>query len=257
MYTIPQIRELRKRSERLKRGVFYAEGNKIVAQAMQYGATIVQGVVAPSLVTSDLAQQTLNQMVMRNIPLLELRPKQFNAISFKRNPSGVGAIIRANVTPLHTTVEGLGWVVLDGVGNAGNLGAICRTCDAVGVSGIVMLGNTVDAYHPDAVRASLGAIFGLRLMKATAEEFADWKRASDIPMIGTSDQATQSYRECDYAQPSLLMMGSERLGISAETATLCDQIVSIPMIGSCDSLNLAVATSVMLYEMFHQKKVSQ
>ena len=158
MLTIQQIRELRKRSERLKKGLFYAEGNKVVAQAMHYGASIELGVVAPTLVTSELAQQTLNQMVAQNIPLMELTRKQFNAISFKGNPSGVGAVVRSSVTALQPTVDGLGWVVLDGVGNAGNLGAICRTCDAVGISGIVMLGNTVDPYHPDAVRASLGAI---------------------------------------------------------------------------------------------------
>ena len=136
----------------------------MVAQAIHYGASIELGVVAPTLVTSELAQQTLNQMVAQNIPLMELTRKQFNAISFKGNPSGVGAVVRSSVTALQPTVDGLGWVVLDCVGNAGNLGAICRTCDAVGISGIVMLGNTVDPYHPDAVRASLGAIFGLKLM---------------------------------------------------------------------------------------------
>jgi TrmH family RNA methyltransferase len=254
--TVKQIRQLRSRQERERTGTFYAEGVRIVAQAVKAGAAVETCVIAPDLLSGDLAWDTVRALRAAGVPVVELTPTQFGGISFKENLQGIGAVIRPRLDSLRevhlTDAERLGWVTLDAVGNPGNLGAILRTCDAVGCAGIMMLGQTTDPYHPAALRASMGAVFSQRLVRAEFAGFVRWKREHGYVVVGTSGAAAQEYREVAYHTPVVLLMGSERLGLSAEQRAACDLLVRIPMVGTGDSLNLAVATSVVLYEVFHQ-----
>lgn len=253
---IAHIRDLRNRHQRVSSGTFYAEGNRIVAQAVAAGMTVELAVVAPELVTSDLVHATVADLRARGVPVHEMRVDDFNRLSFKRNPSGLGAVVHGSIATLDglTPDGGLGWVALDGVGNAGNLGAILRTTDAVGCDGVILIGDTTDPYHPDTVRASMGAIFSQRLVQASWPDFVAWKRRTGVPVVGTSGDARADYRGVAYPLPLVLMMGSERLGLSAEQQALCDLVVRIPMVGTGDSLNLSVATGIILYELFHQQQ---
>lgn len=258
MNEIKRIRQLRSRKVREDSGTFYAEGNRIVAQAMLQGYEVQLGVYSPDLITSDLAQQTVTRFKEASIPLLKLSRREFSRLAFKNNPSGVGAVLRSRSASLDVVQPAakLGWVALAGIGNAGNLGAIMRTCDAVGCTGVMLLDNTTDPYHPDAVRASAGSIFSLKLVRASFAEFSTWCNQHGVTIIGTSGDATQTYRDASYQKPMVLLMGSERLGLSDEQQAVCNQVVRIPMVGSADSLNLAVATSIVLYEIFNQTQSS-
>jgi TrmH family RNA methyltransferase len=192
--------------------------------------------------------------------LLELTAAQFGGISFKENLQGIGAVVRPRLQTLADVVpdrRSLGWVALATVGNPGNLGAILRTCDAVGCAGIILLGETTDPYHPSAVRASMGAVFSQRLVRAELAAFGRWARDQGWVVAGTSPAAGVEYRQAVYPRPVVLLMGSERLGLSPEQQALCDLLVRIPMIGTGDSLNLAVATGVVLYEVFHQHRAGE
>ena len=251
---VQELRQLRSRQERERTGTFYIEGNRIVAQALQSPYEVSLGVIAPDLLMGDHAHQTAAALRASDAPIVEMSPQAFGSIAFKENLQGIGAVVRARLEGLESVrlAAGVGWVALDNVGNSGNLGAILRTCDAVGVEGIILLGQTTDPYHPAAVRASMGAIFTQRLVRASYQEFMDWKALHGYQVIGTSGEATVNYRAASYSSPCILLMGSERLGLTPAQQAACDLTVSIPMIGTGDSLNLAVATSVVLYEMFHQ-----
>jgi tRNA(Leu) C34 or U34 (ribose-2'-O)-methylase TrmL len=111
-----------------------------------------------------------------------------------------------------------------------------------------------DPYDPSTVRATMGAIFRQRFVRTTVTEFRRWKRDSLYRLVGTSPSATTDYHMVSYDTPTILFMGEERKGLPPELQSLCDMMVSIPMIGEDNSLNLAVATSVMLYEMFNQRR---
>jgi TrmH family RNA methyltransferase len=124
----------------------------------------------------------------------------------------------------------------------------------VGAAGAILLGPTTDPYDPAALRASMGAIFSQRLVRATFDEFAAWKRGAPYAVAGTSGAAPHEYRAVAYPRPLVLLMGSEREGLSPQQQALCDLLVSIPMVGRSDSLNLAVATGVVLYEIFQQRR---
>ena len=140
------------------------------------------------------------------------------------------------------------WMALDNVGNSGNLGAILRTCDAVGCAGIILLGHTTDAYHPAAVRASMGAIFTQRIAQARWDEFEPWLRGAPAQLVAASLRDAQPYRGAPYAAPCFVMVGNESRGLPEPYEMACDLRVTMPMKGRADSLNAAVAAAVLGYE---------
>ena len=253
---VKQIRRLRSRHERERTGTFYVEGIRIVAQAVQSGAPIEMGVISAELLSSEYGWELVASLQVAGVPIVELSPAAFASISFKENLQGIGAVVRPRLESLEDIRPALSevWVALDAVGNPGNLGAILRTCDAVGCAGVIMLGDTTDPYHPAALRASMGAIFAQRLVRATFADFVRWKCEGGYTVVGASVTAAHEYRQIAYPSPLVLLMGSERRGLSAEQQAACDVLVRIPMVGTADSLNLAVATSVVLYEVFHQQR---
>jgi TrmH family RNA methyltransferase len=153
-----------------------------------------------------------------------------------------------------TPGDELGWVALHLVRSAGNLGPILRTSDAEGGAGVILLGEEVDPYAPAVVRATMGALYTQRFVRTTLAAFARWRRRHGCLVIGTSPTAPTDYHALAYRAPVILLMGEERRGLPAPLQALCDQLVRIPMVGGGDSLNLGVATGVMLYELFNQRR---
>jgi TrmH family RNA methyltransferase len=249
---VKQIRGLLQRQERERTGLFFVEGIRIVAEALQTRAPLVQLVVAPALLTSAFAQELVAAQQEQGTPCLEVTAEVFKSLSGKEGPQGIGAVLRQQWEPLMQLRLGheLCWVALDAAQDPGNIGTILRTSDAVGGAGLLLLGNCADPYDPGALRASMGAIFSQRIVKASFAEFVQWKREQHIFVVGTSGVASSDYRQVAYPRPMVLLMGSEREGLSPEQQAICDVTVSIPMVGRSDSLNLAVATGVMLYEIF-------
>ncbi len=253
---VKQVRQLRSRAERERTGTYYIEGARIVAQALAAGAEITLGVIAPQLIMGDHAVDTVKALKATGVPVMELDCRGFENISFKENLQGIGAVVRYHTESLRDIAAGARrlWVALDGVGNPGNLGAIMRTCDATGVAGLILLGDTTDPFHPTAVRAAMGSLYALRMVRARFDEFVEWKRKHSYTVIGTTPTATQEYRHVAYPEASVLLMGSERTGLTVQQQSACDLLVTIPMVGTCDSLNLGVATSIVLYEIFEQRR---
>lgn len=251
---VKQIRGLRSRKERSRSGLFFIEGLRIVGEAIQLGAEIETLVVAPELLTSQFGQSLVQTAAERGIPQLEVSARVFESLSGKEGPQGIAAVVWQRSASLSSVRVGDRQicVALDSVQDPGNLGAILRTCDAVGVPWLILLDHSTDPYDPAAVRASMGAIFSVNIAQATFEEFIAWAGRQGYRVVGTSGQGAHDYREVAYRAPMVLLMGSERLGLSAEQQAICDLVVRIPMVGRSDSLNLAVATGVVLYEIFHQ-----
>lgn len=265
---IKAIRALSQRKRRQETGLFFAEGIRLVGEAVQTGADIETLVVAPELLRSDFGRDTVRNAREDGVEILEVVAEVFRSLSGKDGPAGIGVVVRQRWTTLDDAGVGrddsaandaasndtLGWVVLEEVGNPGNLGSILRTCEAVGASGVILLGDTADPYDPASVRGSMGAVFTQLIVRSSLEALIPWKRQIDIPMIGTSDAAPTDYRTANYVPPILLCLGGEQHGISEEFMDACDTVVRIPMAGRADSLNLAVAAGVMLYEAFNRSR---
>lgn len=251
---IKAIRALRYRRERDQSELAFIEGIHIVAEAAAQPGTLETLVVAPALLTSAFAQELIARQQAQGVPTLEVTPEVFDSFSLKEGPQGIGAVIHQRWEFLANVrlAREFCWVALDAVQDPGNLGTILRTCDAVGCGGAILIGQSTDPYDPTALRASMGTIFSMRLARASFAEFAAWKSQYGYDVIGTSGASPTDYQSVSYPFPVILLMGSERLGLSAEQQAECDLVVRLPMIGRADSLNLAVATGVMLYAMFGQ-----
>ncbi|CAA9295057.1 MAG: tRNA (guanosine(18)-2'-O)-methyltransferase [uncultured Chloroflexia bacterium] len=256
---VKALRGLRERKTREQTGLFLVEGVRGVQDALQLGADVEQLVVAPDLLRHPVGPALFTRQQRLGTACLEVSAEVYDSItrgvSLKYGPQGLAAVVRQAWLPLPEAIRRRDrcWVALDAVADPGNLGTILRTCDAVGAAGVILLGPTADPYDPAAVRASMGAIFSRRLVRATFAELVAARRRHGFTVVGTSGGATADYRSVIYRPPVVLLMGSEHTGLSPQQQELCDLVVRIPMVGRADSLNVAVATGVVLYEIFHQQ----
>lgn len=249
-------RSLRRRATREESGQFFVEGIRAVAEAIQLGVEVETLIVASSLLTSALAHDLIRQVP--SSARLEVTADVFRSLSAQENPQGIGAIVRQHWADLDLVQAemGLCWMALESVQYPGNLGTVLRTSEAVGGAGVILLGHATDPYDPLCVRASMGAIFSQKLVRADLEALVTWKRRSGGFIIGMSPSAATDYQALIYPSPLVLLMGSEQHDLSADLLAACDCLVRIPMVGRCDSLNLAVSASTVLYEVFNQRRAA-
>jgi TrmH family RNA methyltransferase len=256
---IKAIRRLRERKERQASGLFYCEGLRIVGDAFDHKADFDCVLAAPELLQSEFGLSLLEKAASRNIPVVELSAGVFTWLSQKDHPQGIAAVCKQSWTELdHLRIEpGKLVTALDSVADPGNLGTIMRTLDGTGGKGVILLDQSTDPYDPGALRASMGSLFNLQITRSSLAEFAGWKKQTGVRVIGTSGASREDYHGYPYPDPMVLLMGSERQGLTPEHIQLCDGMVSIPMVGSADSLNLAVATAVVIYEVFNQRRMEK
>ena len=254
--TVKSIRKLENKKFRRETGEFFIEGLRTVGEAVQTEAPIKSLVIAPELLVSDFGQSLLQDPKAQALERIEVSTEVFEKLAHKQGPQGIGAIVRQNwhaLQEIDIQPNDL-WVALDAVADPGNLGTIMRSTDAVGGRGIVLIGDTTDPYDPNAVKASMGALFSLTLCQTPWSAFLSWQQKHGMMLVGTSDHASADYQAITYQRPLILLMGSERHGLSPEKVAACHEIARIPMEGRSDSLNLAVATGVMLYEIYNQSR---
>lgn len=256
---IKQVRALHNRKERQATRLFLVEGIRHVGEATQAGAKIQSIIYAPELLSSDFAHQVIQKQSAGGVPCYAVTAEVFDSLAGKENPQGILAVVHQPQSNLDClTREDFAWgVALVAPQDPGNLGAILRTVDAVGASGLLLLDSSVDAYHPSAVRASMGTLFWYPVVTAAFAEFAGWARGRGYHIYGTSTHGSTDYRAISsYQKPCILLMGSEREGLTPQQAVACDQLIRLPMHGHATSLNLAVATGVMLYSMLERFRPS-
>jgi len=248
---IKQARQLHQRKTRDATGLFIVEGIRHVGEAVAAGAAVQYFCYAPDLLKSEFAHDLLEKQRQAGARVYALAPEVFRSLADKDNPQGILAVVRRPHLPLaHLQPSTHPWLVaLVAPQDPGNIGTIIRTIDAVGASGLILLDGGADPGHPNAVRASLGALFWMPVVSASFTEFAAWAAAQKYQLIGASEKGSVDYRQANYSRPCLLLMGSEREGLTPNQEAVCNLVVRLPMVGRVTSLNLAVATGVMLYAM--------
>ncbi|MEN6528397.1 MAG: RNA methyltransferase [Anaerolineaceae bacterium] len=251
---VKKIRKLHDRKFRAETSLAYIEGVRIVLEAVQQNVPIEKLILSETFLNDPKREFISSKLKTKNIDSVIVTDSVFQAFSDKEGPQGIGAIISQKWLPfsdLTKVFHGI-WVCLWEIADPGNLGTILRTMDGVGAEGVILTGNCTDPYDPGALRASMGALFSKNLVKSSQEDLIRWVKDYQIFTIGTSDSGKINYREVTYPANMLLMMGSERQGLPPSLTEICQRIVSIPMKGTADSLNLAVATGILLYEIYEQ-----
>lgn len=248
---VKDIRALALKKFRDRDNAFMAEGLKLVIDALDLGWTIRTLVFAKSQKGNAAVEKAAARAVAAGGLVLEVSEKVLGAITRRDNPQMVLGVFEQRWTALREVkpADGDVWVALDRVRDPGNLGTIIRTVDAVGAKGVILVGETTDPFSLETVRATMGSIFAVPVAKVGVETFLAWRKAAGARFVGTHLKGSVDYRTVDYpAGPVVLVMGNEQQGLPDELAESCDVLIRIPQAGRADSLNLAVATGVALYE---------
>ncbi|MDR9774166.1 RNA methyltransferase [Rhizobium hidalgonense] len=248
---IKDIKALTNKKSREESGTFLAEGLKLVIDAIELGWTIRTLVYAKAAKGKPLVEQMAARTVASGGLVLEVSEKVIASITRRDNPQMVVGIFEQRWKSLKDIRprEGETWVALDRVRDPGNLGTIIRTADAAGASGIILIGETTDPFSLETVRATMGSVFAVPVARATPEEFIAWRKSAGVSVVATHLAGAVDYRTIDYRnKPTVLLMGNEQSGLPEQLAREADALARIPQQGRADSLNLAVATAVMLFE---------
>lgn len=252
---IKHARSLRQRKGREESRSFLVEGIHPVGAAVDAAFDLTAVFYAPDFLESLFAHELIERLKAQDVPCYATSAEAFRSLADKENPQGILAVARQPGYGLSDlTGENFHWgVALVAPQDPGNVGAILRTIDAVGASGLLLLENSVDVYHPTAVRASMGAIFRKVVVSASFVDFVRWGRALGYHIYGSSAHADLDYRQVEtYHKPVILLLGSEREGLTHEQCAVCELILRLPMFGKVTSLNLAVAAGVLLYSILER-----
>jgi RNA methyltransferase, TrmH family len=230
--TVKLIRSLAEKKYRQETSLFVAEGWDMLDRARKHGW--VPEHVLSTLPISDWG----------DVKPIYVTDKIMEGLSGQNNPHTALATFKQRFA--EPELQGV-WVALEDMRDPGNLGTIIRTADAVGASGIVLLGQSCDPYSRECVRASTGSIFGMGIARMETAAFIEMGKLWRGDVVGTHLKATDDFRRT-YNLSTLLVMGSEGRGLSEGLTAACKTLVHIPMSGGAESLNVATATALMLYE---------
>ena len=247
--TVKAVRALHMRKEREESGLFLAEGLKLVIEAIDLGRAPSILLFGPDATGHPMLRRAVQATEAAKGEVLEVSRDILEKISRRDNPQAVVAVFPQVFIPLSELKPAAAgcWVALQAVRDPGNLGTIVRTADSAGCGGVILVGDCCDPYSVEAVRATMGSIFAVPLVKASVNDFIAWRKSWPGSVVGTLLTAANGYRDAPYRAPTLILMGNEQAGLPPELAGICDVNVKIPMRGRADSLNLSVATGIMIY----------
>jgi TrmH family RNA methyltransferase len=248
---VKDIKALAQKKFRDQQNAFMAEGLKLVIDALDLGWSIKTLVFAKAGLGNAAIEKVAARTVAAGGTVLEVSEKILAAITRRDNPQMVVGVFSQKLLSLKAiqAKDGDVWVALDRVRDPGNLGTVIRTVDAVGAKGVILIGETTDPFSVETVRATMGSIFAVPVARATPEAFLAWRKNFSGLVAGTHLKGAVDYRSVDFSRgPVLLVMGNEQQGLPENLAESCDRLLRIPQAGRADSLNLAVATGVMLFE---------
>lgn len=256
--TLAQVKRLQsERAYRDRCGLFYVEGVRNFVQVVDNRFEISTIVHSEKLLTAPLARKLFRNVRRSGICSVSVSPEQFRQISQSDRASGIGAIVYQRWSQLQNVSPqaGLCWVVLETVRSPGNLGTLIRTSEAIGGAGFIILGGRIDPFDPDVIRASMGAIFHQQFVRTNFSALRQWIHRHKCQVIGASPDGTSNLHQFNYPPATLLLLGEERRGLTQQQRDLCQHLVRIPMSGMADSLNLAVAGSLLMYEVYRSATV--
>jgi RNA methyltransferase, TrmH family len=253
--TLAQAQRLCKdRAYRDASRLFFIEGVRNFVQVTDNRFEIMTILFSEKLLTAPLARKLVRQARREGISTLKLTPEQFRQISSTERASGIAAIVKQRWSKLETISPqtGLCWLALETVRSPGNLGTLIRTSEAVGGAGLILIGNQIDPYAPDVMRASMSGLLAQQFVRTNFDRLSIWLQHHHCQAIGASPEGKTDLHQFDYPRSTVLFLGEERQGLTSQQRDLCHHLVKIPMVGGADSLNLGVAGSLFLYEMYRQ-----
>jgi TrmH family RNA methyltransferase len=246
------IRDLRRRKARERRGLALAEGVRLVEEALAAGVPVRGAAVSPALEATPRGQTLKSALAERGIRLVEVDAGELDELSDTEQPQGIVAVIEPKEWRLADVTAGPGSVVLvlDAVQDPGNVGTMLRSALALGAAGLVALKGTAELTNPKVLRSSMGALFRLPSVATTPEEFLVWRTERGLELwIAAADGDPLRHSNGGSRRPGIaLVVGNEGAGVGRPLEAAASRRVSIPLAPGVESLNVAVAAGILLYE---------
>jgi len=256
--TNPQVKRLvrlRNRRERDASGVFTVEGFRELTRAVEAGVSIRTIYFCPELFLGDNERSLIERAARAGAEPVELGLAAFNKVSYRDRPEGLLGLAEqfpVGLDRLKPSQRPM-LLVVESIEKPGNLGTMLRTADAAGLDGMIVCEPTTDPFNPNVVRASLGCLFTVPLAVASSPDTLDWLARHDIRTLATTPSAIVAYWDTDYRGAVAIAIGSEQYGLSDSWLNASGEKVRIPMSGSVDSLNAAMAAGIVLFEALRQR----
>jgi len=247
LHGIEEIRALRSRAERDRTGLYVIEGARFVHEALRARTPLVRGFVAPEML--DRSARDAAALLRRRTDVVEIDARAFRRLSCAGEPTGVAAIVRQRWRSLERPPPNGSslWIAFGAMRSAGNLGTTLRTAAAAGARGALFLDDAADPFDPVAVRASMGAVLSLPLVRVTPAHLDAWRRRTGALVVGTSAHGRRDVAHFPRHRATVVVLGCERKGMSRAQRRVCDVTVRIPMAPGTSSLNVAVAAGILLF----------
>lgn len=252
----PKIRELlslRDKRHRDQTGLFLIEGYRELSRAVDHEVDMRSVFICPELFLGKHEGDLIGRV---QAPLFRVPAHLFETLSYRDRPDGlIGIAQQMPWTLAHLQPEDpCLYVIAESIEKPGNLGTILRSSDGVGARGLIVCDRCTDLYNPNVVRASVGTLFTLPVVQATTEETIAWLRDHGIQIIAATPSASVCYTDAPITSRVAMVVGAEQVGLSPRWLQEADMLVSIPMKGVADSLNVATAATLLLYDWLRRSK---
>jgi len=255
----PKVKEavrLRERRDREKTDLFLIEGYRELLRAVDSGRKIHKLFFCPELFLGGNEKSLIERAHEKGAELLSCSQAVFQKLSYRDRPDGLLAV----APQMHLSLQNLKLkkipflVIAEALEKPGNLGTILRSADASGVDSVIVCDRCTDIHNPNVVRSSVGTLFTIPVIETTSDEALAWLKKNKIALVAATPHAHEEYTQVDLTGPVAIAVGTEQLGLSARWMREADIQVRIPMLGVADSLNVATATTLILYEVLRQRK---
>lgn len=251
-----------KGAERRKAGVFVVEGQRELMHCMAAGYVVEAVYYCPEVLHAadreGLHRSNADvdaQRLLEGAPVAyEVTRAVYDKVAYRGGTEGIVAEVRPRALSLaDLPADGL-YVVLESVEKPGNLGAILRSADAAGATGVIVCDPRTDLYNPNLIRSSIGAVFTVKTVACTTEECIEWLKANGVAILTAQLQDSNLYYDTDMRRPTAIVMGTEATGLTPQWRKAADAHIRIPMLGNLDSLNVSVSAAILLFEAVRQRQ---
>jgi TrmH family RNA methyltransferase len=256
--TNPRVKDvvrLRQRSHRDEQNLMLIEGYREIRRAIQNHHYPRELFICPDLFIGTNEPALIESCRAAGADIVDCTPAVFTKMAYRERPEGLLAVapqVRRTLAALKLPPAPL-LIVAEAIEKPGNLGTILRSADATGTNAVIVCDRCTDINNPNVVRASTGAIFSVPVVESTTDDVLPWLRAHKIQVIAATPHTDTLYTMIDMTQPTAIVLGTEQYGLSERWMKEADQTVRIPMLGQSDSLNVASATTLLLYEAVRQR----
>lgn len=253
--TIKGLVRLRERRTREREGRYLVEGMRELSRAVEAGVSLQQLFICPEFFPVG-AEALIEKLERRGVEVISLSKAAFEKASYREGPDGLLAVaaMQARALDALSPQEDALVLILDGLEKPGNVGALLRTADAVGVDAVILVGGGIDLYNPNLIRSSMGSLFAVPVYRVGEGELHDWLEQHELQLVAATPEAERCYWDADYRSATAILLGAEHAGLARVWRDEATVRVSIPMAGLADSLNVATAGALLLYEVRRQRR---